>query len=158
MISDRLKLVISLGICLLAGIIGGAITAPNIMTWYGTLIKPSFSPPNWLFGPVWTILYILMGVALFLIWKKINEAPEAKTAIAFFGIQLVLNFFWSLFFFGLHSISLAFLDIVLLLIFIILTTMKFYRIDKTAAYLMVPYLLWVSFATILNLSLLLLNP
>jgi tryptophan-rich sensory protein len=157
MLRDTIKLIISIGISLATGILGGLVTTPNL-PWYDTLQKPFFSPPNWLFGPVWIVLYILMGIALYLVWREIDSNKEAKTGIILFIAQLVFNFLWSYLFFGLHSILLSTLAIVILLALILLTTFKFYKVSKNAAYIMVPYILWVSFATILNISYLLLNP
>lgn len=151
-----LKLIAAIFICFLPGIIGGFFTAKNLYPWYDTLVKPEFNPPSWVFSPVWTTLYTLMGISLFLILKA--ESSKDKTqGIVFFTIQLVLNGLWSVVFFGMHQILWAFILIILLLIFIALLIFKFYRISKTAAYLLVPYILWVSFATVLNFSLYLLN-
>jgi len=139
-----------------AAFIGSLFTTPNIASWYSTLTKPSFAPPNWLFGPAWTILYILMAVAAFLIWQNKNN-PQAKKALIFYFIQLTLNSLWSIIFFGWHNPQLAFFEIVILWLFILLTLIKFYKIKKTAGLLLVPYLLWVSFASFLNLFIWLLN-
>ena len=136
--------------------IGSSFTTPNIASWYSTLTKPSFAPPNWLFAPAWTILYILMAVAVFLIWQNRNN-PQAKYALTFYFIQLALNSFWSVIFFGLHHPQLAFFEIIILWIFILITLLKFYKIQRTAGLLLIPYLLWVSFASILNLFIWLLN-
>ena len=152
------KFLISAIGCELAGIATTPFTISSIPTWYQTLQKPPFSPPNWIFGPVWTILYFLMGVVAYLIWVKGLEKKAVKTALKFFLAQLLFNFFWSLLFFGLHSPILGLIDILILWALILITIIKFSKISKTAAYLLVPYLLWVSFATILNLSIVLLNP
>jgi tryptophan-rich sensory protein len=128
-----------------------------IPTWYATLNKPMFSPPNWLFGPVWTALYFLMGVSLFLVWKQGFKKKQVKSAVKVFLFQLVVNFLWSILFFGLQSPLLGLIDIVLMLGLIIYSIKLFYPISKIAAYLLVPYLLWVSFATLLNLFILILN-
>lgn len=149
------RLILSIGICLGAGILGSIFTISSIPTWYATLNKPVFSPPNFIFGPVWTILYILMGVSLYLVW--ISKGKNKKGAMNLFFIQLTLNAFWSTIFFGMKNPTLAFLDILALLTFIFLTILSFYKISKPAAYLLIPYLLWVSFATILNLSIVFLN-
>lgn len=125
--------------------------------WYNTLNKPFFTPPSWLFGPAWTILYILMGVAAYLIWKKGFKKKQIKEALKIFVIQLVLNFSWSPIFFGAKQIFLALLVIVIMWIFILKTIKAFAKIDKTASYLLYPYLAWVSFATLLNFSVWLLN-
>ena len=144
------KLVLSILACEGAGIIGSFFTFPSIPTWYASLVKPSFSPPNWLFGPVWTILYLLMGISMYLIWKK-------KKSLKLFLIHLGINTGWSIVFFGLHSIVGGLVVIMMLWSFIFLLIKDFYRIQKAAAYLLMPYLVWVSFASLLNLSLLLLN-
>ena len=144
------KLIFSIGICLGAGVLGSFFTFSAIPIWYATLNKPSFSPPNWVFGPVWTVLYILMGISLYLVWTK-KKVPSV------FWVQLVLNAAWSIIFFGMKNPVLSLVDIVALWIAIILTIKSFYPISKTAFYLLIPYLLWVSFATILNLSIVLLN-
>ncbi len=144
------KLIGSIAICLLAGVIGSFFTVQNIPTWYTTLNKPFFNPPNWIFGPVWTILYILMGIALFLVLNKKEVKGEKGTAILFFGIQLFLNLLWSILFFGLKSPVAGLLEIGILWISIVFTIFLFYRISKLSALLLAPYLLWVSFATVLN--------
>ena len=143
------KLVFSVGICLLAGGVGAIFTTQAIPTWYATLNKPILSPPNWVFAPVWTTLYILMGISLYLVWKK--KIPTI------FWIQLVLNAAWSIIFFGWHNPLLALVDIVALWIAIVLTIKSFYKISKLSAYLLYPYLAWVSFAAILNLAIVFLN-
>ena len=144
--------------CELVGIAATPFTISAIPTWYVTLNKPFFSPPNWIFGPVWTILYFLMGVSVYLIWTKaIKYKERKKTGLTFFTIQLGLNFLWSIVFFGLHSPILGLIDIIALWIFILLTMIKFNKLSKIAFLLLIPYLLWVSFATILNLFIVLLN-
>ena len=140
-------------VCLMAGAIGSVFTFQSIPTWYATLNKPSFSPPNWVFGPVWTMLYILMGVAAYLVYRERagkNKAKEANAALVFFGVQLALNILWSLLFFGLHSPLYGLICIILLWLAIAVTIVKFYKISKTGGLLLVPYLLWVSFASVLN--------
>jgi len=132
--------------------VGSIFTTPAIPGWYATLQKPSFSPPNFLFAPVWTTLYILMGISLALILNKKN-----KTAIIFFVVQLVLNSLWSILFFGLKSPKLAFVEIIFLWLAILITILKFFKISKLAGWLFVPYLLWVSFASFLNLTIVKLN-
>ena len=136
--------------CELVGIAATPFTTAGIYTWYNRIIKPSFQPPNWVFGPVWTILYALMGIAAYLVWEKGWEKREVKAALGIFGIQLILNFFWSLIFFGNKAFGWAFVEILFLWVFIALTIWKFYKISKTAAYLLIPYILWVSFASVLN--------
>lgn len=150
---DYLKLIVSVGVCLSVGFIAGMFTSSSISSWYSGLVKPFFNPPNWVFGPVWTILYVLMGVSLYLVWTR----SPSRIAVTFFIIQLMLNFLWSFLFFYFKNPLLAFIDIILLLIMIILTIIQFYPISKTAAFLLIPYILWVSFATILNFSIYYLN-
>lgn len=140
----------SLGLCLGAGIIGGFFTVNAIPEWYQYLNKPLFSPPNWIFGPVWTALYLMMGVALYLVWQKGISKKENQSAFIFFIVQLGLNALWSILFFGLRSPLLGLIDIALLLVAIVVVIFKFFRINKTAALLLVPYLLWVTFASVLN--------
>ena len=148
--SDIEKLIISIFICLFAGFIGSNFTSPAIPTWYATLQKPTFAPPNWVFFPVWTALFILMGISLFLIWQK--EDKKVKTAIYIFAGQLVLNVLWSVAFFGLRSPIAGLMEIIILWIAILATIMSFVKISRTAAYLLIPYILWVSFAAFLNFS------
>lgn len=155
---DIPKLLVAVIGCELVGIISTPFTISAISTWYVFLVKPSFSPPNWIFGPVWTTLYLLMGISAFLIWRKGLRNKKVKRALSYFLVQLFFNFSWSLLFFGLHSPLLGLLNIILLLISIVLTIQAFYKISKVAAYILVPYLLWVSFATILNIAIVLLNP
>ncbi len=155
---NPLKLFICIAGCELVGITGGLFTASAIPGWYQTLNKPFFSPPNWIFGPVWTTLYFLMGVAAYLIWSKGLNKGKNKQAMSYFIIQLALNFSWSIVFFNLQSIALAFLIILALLYFIYKTYQAFSKISPLAGKLLIPYLLWVSFASILNFSLLVLNP
>lgn len=150
-------LIMAVAIPELVGIVSTPVTIAAIATWYKTLNKPSFSPPNWIFGPVWTTLYLLMGIASYLIWKQGIKKPKVRVALTFYAIQLVLNFIWSFLFFGLHSPILALIDIVFLWVFIVLTILKFYKISKPATYLLIPYLLWVSFASVLNLAIVILN-
>jgi tryptophan-rich sensory protein len=144
------NLLVSIIVCQAAGLIGSLFTFAAIPTWYASLVKPSFSPPNWLFGPVWTTLYIFMGVAMYLVWQK-------KAAVNLFLIHLVFNAGWSIVFFGLQSMLGGMVALLILWGFIIFLIREFYRIDRRAAYLLIPYLVWVSFAGVLNFSLLLLN-
>ena len=143
--------------CQLAGLIGSIFTFSAIPTWYVMLNKPSFSPPNWLFGPVWTMLYTLMSISLYRIWTSKTKKKEKNEGLAFFIIQLVLNALWSIIFFGMKQPWLAFVEIMLMWFFIALSIIKFSKIDKFSAYLLIPYLLWVSFASILNFSIWQLN-
>ena len=146
-----MKLFLSLTITLAVGGIAGFATATAIDTWYIYLNKPSFNPPNSLFAPVWTILYILMGIALFLVWK-LPKSNLRNRAMTIFFIQLALNFLWSFIFFNMHQVGWALIDILLLWIAIILTMFAFAPLSKTACWLLLPYLLWVSFASVLNYS------
>lgn len=152
-----LKLVLSIAICQGAGLIGTVFTFSSIENWYNLLNQPSFRPPNWLFGPVWTILYTLMGISLYRIWIKRLRKKEIIDALKLFAVHLVLNSTWSIVFFGMHNIPLSLINIIVLLILIVLVIIKFYKIDRRAAFLLLPYLTWVSFATILNYSIFLLN-
>lgn len=149
------KLIISILIPFLVSAIGGLFTASSVSTWYVTLIKPSFNPPSWVFGPVWTILYLLMGIALYLIW--VAKSKNKKTSFIAFGTQMFLNALWSVLFFGFHKPLFAFIEIVILWIAILTTIIYFYKINKNAAYLLTPYILWVSFAAVLNLAIFILN-
>ena len=151
---NYLKLTLSLLICQAVGVIGSFFTVVSINTWYFELNKPSFNPPNWIFSPVWITLFVMMGLSLYLIW---NKKIVSKIAISLFGIQLLLNLLWSILFFGLKSPLFAMIEIVFLWITILITTIYFYKISKNAAYLLIPYLLWVSFAAILNFFLYFLN-
>jgi tryptophan-rich sensory protein len=136
----------------LIGNIGSLATFSQITIWYSTLAKPSFNPPSWIFGPVWTILFALMGVALYLIWSKGMQKKEIRSAVAVFSLQLALNVLWSFIFFGFHQPGLAFIEIVLMWVAIVATIRIFYRISKPAGWLLVPYLTWVTFATVLNFA------
>ena len=149
--------IISIAIPLAMGDIGGWFTSQYVKTWYLTLNKPSFNPPNWIFAPVWTILYILMGISAYLIWLKRKEVEHFSRTAAIYLLQLVLNVMWSFLFFYAHEIGLAFFEIIALLIAIIINARVFYKIDKTAGLLFIPYILWVSFATILTYSIFSLN-
>ncbi len=141
----------------MAGITGSLFTISAIPGWYMTLDKPFFNPPNWIFGPVWTILYALMGISVFLVYEKFKRKINGCSAITFFAVQLLLNVLWSVIFFGLHNPFLAFLEIIILWIMIIKTALEFYKISKMAGLLFIPYIIWVSFASILNLSIVILN-
>jgi tryptophan-rich sensory protein len=152
-----IKLIISIAVCLGAGFIGSLFTAPNVPTWYAQLQKPPFAPPNWLFGPVWTLLFILMGISFALIWRKYGIAQGVTIALIFFVIQLFFNMLWSAAFFGMRSPLLGLIDIIILLGLIYATIRFFYHVSPLSSYLLIPYALWVSFATILNISILVLN-
>ena len=150
--SDIKKLIISIFICLFAGFTGSFFTLPAIPTWYSTLQKPSFAPPNWVFFPVWTSLFIMMSISLFLVWQKGCEDKKVKTALYLFAGQLILNALWSVAFFGLRSPLLGLMEIIILWIAILATILSFMKLSRTAAYLLIPYILWVSFAAFVNFS------
>lgn len=142
---------------LLAGAVGSAFTMPAIPGWYAGLAKPSFSPPNWVFGPVWTTLYILMGLALFLVVREGIGSPQKRTAAGLFAVQLGLNVLWSVVFFGLQSPAGAFIVIIALVSALSATLVAFRKVSPAAAWLLVPYLCWTSFATLLNAMIVILN-
>jgi translocator protein len=152
---DILKLIISIVLCQFAGGIGAIFNIKAIPKWYTHLRKPSFNPPNWIFGPVWTILYLMMGISFYLIWVS-GFSLASLPLIAFF-VQLILNVLWSALFFGARKPFLAFVEIIFLFISIALVMILFYPNSHTAAYLLIPYLLWVSFASVLNFELWRLN-
>lgn len=154
--SNIIKLILSLILPLSIGAFAGMFTSEAIPGWYATLNRPSFNPPNWLFGPVWTTLYLLMGISFYLIWKQ-EKSKERDFAMLFFFVQLTLNFAWSFIFFYFNKIGLAFAEIILLWLSIVVMIIRFYKIKPITAYMNIPYLLWVSFASILNLSYYLLN-
>jgi len=153
-----IQFVAAVGVCLVAAAIGSLFTMPAIPTWYAGLIKPALSPPSWIFGPVWTVLYILMGIALYLVWIRGWDRKDVKVAMTIFGVQLILNVLWSYLFFGLQSPFLALIEIVLLWIAILMTILAFYRVSVPAAVLLVPYILWVTFASYLTYGIYMLNP
>lgn len=144
-------------ICLLVGAIGGLITAPAIDGWYSTLVKPSFTPPGWVFAPAWTVLYIMMGIAAGLVWNQGIKKIRVKAALQAFTVQLCLNFIWSVIFFRLRHPVAAFAEIIVLWVLIYYTYVQFKRINPVAGQMLIPYLFWVSFASILNLSIALQN-
>lgn len=146
---------VSIGVCQLAGIIGSIFTASSVSSWYSTLMKPGFSPPSWLFAPVWILLYFVMGISLYIIWQ--SNAKDRKKSLIIFGTQLILNVLWSFLFFGLKSPLYGLIDILFLVAAITLTIAFSYRISIYAAILLIPYLAWASFATILNYAILSLN-
>ena len=152
----RIALVVTT--CLVIGYLSGMVTRESITTWYPTLVKPVFNPPNWIFAPVWTLLYIMMGVAGGMVWNRMEfDEKNVKKAFLFFTIQLALNALWSYLFFGLHNPLLALVEIVLLWLMIFETYNQFKKIDKVAGYLLIPYIAWVSFAMVLNVSIWWLN-
>jgi tryptophan-rich sensory protein len=150
-----IKLVISIAVPQVVALSGAFFTITGTGSWYQNIAKPSWNPPNWVFGPVWTLLYLLMGIALFIIWKSENR--DKRTAIIFWVIQLALNFLWTILFFNQHQILGAFIEMILLWIMILMTIIYFARISKLAAWLMVPYIAWVSFAALLNYAIWQLN-
>ncbi len=152
------RIAVAVIVCLTVGYSSSTVTKSGVETWYPTIIKPVFNPPNWVFMPVWTLLFVLMGIAAGLIWDKIKEQnAEVKKALGFFLIQLALNAIWSYLFFGLKNPMLALIEIALLWLMIYETYLKFIKINKTAGYLLIPYMAWVGFAAILNASIWWLN-
>jgi translocator protein len=152
-----MKLFISILIPVLVGAISGFFTTSGVQGWFALANKPWFNPPNWIFAPVWTLLYILMGIALFLVWKSQPLSSTKQTAIILFAVQLTLNFFWSIIFFKMQQPGWAFVEIIAMWIAILLTILYFGKISNTAAWLLVPYICWVSFASVLNYSIYKLN-
>lgn len=152
-----LALIINIAITLGIGALAGFATAKSVKTWYPTLNKPSFNPPNWLFAPVWTSLYILIGIAAYLVWIRRNKIIHLPRTIAIYFIQLILNLGWSFIFFYQHEIGFALAEIILLLIVIIVNALMFYKINKWAGLIFVPYIIWVIFASFLNYNLFILN-
>ena len=149
--SKYLRILYVVAICLAVGYLSSLVTQSSIDTWYPTLEKPFFNPPNWVFAPVWTLLFIMMGVAGGLIWNKLEtNEKEVKKALFFFTAQLLLNALWSYLFFGLCNIFLALIEIILLWLVIYETYILFKKIDKKAGWLLIPYLAWVAFATLLT--------
>lgn len=152
-----LALIINIAITLGVGALGGWATAQSVRTWYPTLNKPAFNPPNWIFAPVWTSLYLLIGIAAYLVWLKRDQIVHFPRTVAIYLIQLILNLAWSFIFFYLHEIGFALAEIILLLIVIVINAVTFYRIDKRAGLIFIPYILWVSFASFLTYNILILN-
>ncbi|QLE00808.1 tryptophan-rich sensory protein [Galbibacter sp. BG1] len=158
MISKKLtRILISVAVCLLVGFLSGYATQTSVGTWYATINKPSFNPPNWIFAPVWTVLYVMMGIAAGIVWARGFYHKWVQTALYHFGFQLIFNAMWSIVFFGFQKPFWALLIIITLLILILLTIKWFKVVNKVAAYLLIPYLLWVCFATVLNFSIWQLN-
>ena len=151
------RLAVCIAVCLAAGGIGSAYTTSSISTWYITLAKPAFTPPNWLFAPVWTALYLMMGYAAWLVWEQKHRKPRVMAALSLFGLQLALNIAWSIVFFGLHSPASGLLVIILLWAAIAWTILRFRPIARNAARLLLPYLAWVSYALTLNYAIWKLN-
>lgn len=155
--NNTLKLIIAIVVSELAGIIGSVFTTPSIADWYVGIVKPALNPPAWVFGPVWTTLFALMGISAFLIWKKGLEHKDVKIALGIFIGQLVFNTLWSIIFFGLHSPAGAFFELIILWLAILATIISFAKISRPAAWLLLPYILWVSFAMYLNYAIWVLN-
>ena len=151
------KLLASIAACQLAGVVGAVFTRAAIPSWYAYLKKPAFTPPNWLFGPAWISLYLLMAVAAYMVWQKGWQWPGVRLALAVFLVQLLLNFLWSPAFFGLRSPLAGAVVIVVLWLAILLTIFLFFKISRPAALLLLPYILWVSYASALNISIYFLN-
>lgn len=154
---NLIALVIAIAAPLIVGGLSSISTVSSIPTWYRTLNKPSWNPPDWVFGPAWTLLYILMGIAAWLVWRVGWDKPAVRTALAVFAAQLVLNGLWSVLFFGLRSPGIALAEIVVLWCLIVATAVLFFRLDTRAGLLLMPYLAWVTFASGLNLSIWSLN-
>ena len=150
------RILIFILICQLVGLIGSILIIPKITGWYANLQKPSFAPPDWLFGPVWTALFALMGISLYWIWGMRLE-KDFRRAISFFGLQLVLNNLWSFFFFGLQNPLAGLIEIILLWIAIAITIFEFYKLSKKAGLILLPYIVWVSIVAVLNYYILVLN-
>ncbi len=148
--NNAAKLISAIAVCELAGILGSIFTASSVDTWYATLAKPELAPPNWVFGPVWTTLFALMGIAAFLVWRAGLKRRDVRIALGVGAVQLLLNFLWSVVFFGLRNPGAAFIEIVILWLAILATMIAFARVSRVAAWLLVPYILWVSFAAYLN--------
>ena len=154
---DSVALFVCVAICELAGIMGGVFTGPSVRTWYPKLTSPALTPPAWIFGGVWPALFILMGIGLYLVWKKGFKQKNVKAALNIFFVQLFLNILWSVVFFGLHDLFLSSIEILLLWASIIGTMVFFYRVSKPAAYMLIPYILWVTFAAYLTSAFAFLN-
>ena len=152
-----MKLIISFIVTFAAAALGSYFTFPSVNTWYASLNKPFFNPPNWVFGPVWTLLYILMAISLYLVWKKEVPRPEKTKAMILYAMQLTLNALWSVIFFGMREPAIAFAEIVMLGFAVILTARSFGKISTVSGRLFIPYIAWVGFAAALNLSIVVLN-
>lgn len=148
--NNTAKLILAIAIPLAVGFTSGFFTITGVGSWYQTIQRPSWNPPNWIFGPVWTTLYVMMGIALYLIWKADTSSNLKNYAILLFALQLILNFFWSFIFFNQQQPGWAFAEILVLWVLILLTIFAFAKVNKSAAWLLVPYISWVSFASILN--------
>ncbi|MFP3278323.1 MAG: TspO/MBR family protein [Candidatus Micrarchaeota archaeon] len=157
MVQNLSALVAFVVLCELAGVIGSIFTISSIPTWYAVLRKPWFTPPNWLFGPIWLTLYFLMGISLYLVFENKRNKAKEKPALWAFGVQLFLNVLWSVLFFGMHYMFYGFIEIVLLWISIAVTIILFFKVSKVATYLLLPYILWVTIAALLNYYVFILN-
>lgn len=152
---NKLKwLILSFFLCFGTAFFGSLVTTPSIDSWYQSITKPSFNPPNWIFGPVWTLLFALMAISFYLI---LIQKPVAKKSIVLFLSQLFFNFLWSFLFFFIHNPLLAYINILVLIVLVVLTTKHFIKINRLAGLLLIPYIAWISFASILNLAIVLLN-
>lgn len=156
-LNNTWKLILSVALCEATGFLSGWIGSANNNEWFDKLNKPSWNPPAWLFAPVWTTLYLLMGISLWLVWKSNKKPVFKKSALRYFGLQLLFNFFWSIIFFRFQSPGWAFADIILLFLLIVITIFQFAPIAKLASWLLVPYICWVSFASCLNFAIWKLN-
>ena len=157
MVNNVFKLVVAIALPVVIGGLSGFATARGVSTWYPTLVKPSFNPPSWVFGPVWTVLYIMMGVSAYLVWRQGLDVDGVRVALAVFVVQLALNGLWSILFFGMQQPGWALVEIIVLWVAIGATILLFWRVVPAAGVLLLPYWAWVSFATILNASLWWLN-
>lgn len=154
--TEAIALVAFIALCFAVSVAGGLITATSVGTWYQTLNKPPFNPPDWVFAPVWTTLYALMAIAAWRVWRRVRHG-EGRGALVVFAAQLALNLVWSFLFFGLQRIDLATVQIFVLLVAVATTAVMFWRVDRTAGVLLLPYVLWVGYASVLNVSLWMLN-
>lgn len=152
------RLILSVFICEGAGLVGSIVTFPSISTWYSSLAKPGFTPPSWVFGPVWITLYALMGISLYLMWDKGLFNKEHRLPLSLFAGQLILNALWSFLFFGLQNSLIALIEILVLWVSILATIISFYKISKPASIVLIPYIVWVTIATFLNYYVWVLNP
>jgi benzodiazapine receptor len=152
-----IKLIFAVSICQIAGVMGSIFTSPSIPVWYATLQKPYFTPPNWIFAPVWILLFTLMGISLYLILIENLKDKTVKIGVAIFSFQLILNISWSFLFFSLQNILYALIEIIILWFVILFTIYQFFKINKKSSYLLIPYLLWVTFAAVLNFTIWRLN-
>ncbi|MCK9379136.1 MAG: tryptophan-rich sensory protein [Candidatus Moranbacteria bacterium] len=154
---NKIKLSISIVIPLFAGFLGSIFTNTSVATWYQTLSVPPLNPPSWVFAPVWTVLYIMMGIAFYLVWRKKETGRDIFWSVWIFFVQLFFNILWSLLFFGMENPMLALWGVGMLWITIFLNVIAFARVEKKSAWLMLPYLVWVSFAAYLNYAIFILN-